>query len=158
MPVVDLKGRTKRVRKRAPRDLVPLDKVSGAGRFFAKMVTDIRGDLGGRRRQPTRVADELIEAFAGCAVALRYQTHQLLLGDISELDLSGYATLASTMLRIGSRLGLHRRQELVPSLDEFLRARGHQPLNNNSNDSDDDDADEEDICPSSPPDAEVDHE
>ena len=119
MTVVDLKKRTKRSYKRAPRDLVPLDQNSGPGKFFSKMVRDIQGDLGGRR-QTTRVAGELIEAFAGCATALRYQTHQILLGD-AEIDLTGYATLASTMLRIGSRLGFERRaRDVTPSLGDYL--------------------------------------
>jgi hypothetical protein len=116
--VVDL-NRKNRKRKRAPRDLVRVDQNSGPGKFFAKMVRDIESDLGGRR-QTTRVAGELIEAFAGCATALRYQTHQILLGD-AELDLTGYATLASTMLRIGSRLGFERRaRDVTPTLSDLL--------------------------------------
>ena len=126
MSVVKLK----RKRKRTPRDLVPLAKVSGAGRFFVKMVNEIRGDLGGRG-QTTRVADELIEAFAGCATALRYQTHEILMGE-ADLDLTGYATLASTMLRIGTRLGLYPRKKTVPTMAEFLaeraRVRGETPI------------------------------
>jgi hypothetical protein len=33
----------------SPRDLAPIDKTSGAARFFDKMVRDIESDLGGRR-------------------------------------------------------------------------------------------------------------
>jgi hypothetical protein len=60
---------------------------------------DIEGDLGGKR-QLSRIELELIEAFAGSATALRYLTHQILLGD-AELDLAAYATLGSTMPRCG---------------------------------------------------------
>jgi hypothetical protein len=35
--------------KRAPRDLVAIDKASGAAKFFDKMVRDIEADYGGRR-------------------------------------------------------------------------------------------------------------
>ena len=114
MTVVKLKKK-----RRAPRDLVRIDQNSGPGRFFSKMVRDIESDLGGRRLT-TRVAGELIEAFAGCATALRYQTHQILLGD-AEIDLTGYSTLASTMLRIGSRIGFERRaKDVTPNLQDYL--------------------------------------
>jgi hypothetical protein len=119
MTVVEL-PRKKGRRRRIPRDVVPLSANSGPGRFFAKMCRDIRDDLGGTQ-QITRVADELIEAFCGCATALRFQTHQILLGD-AELDMTAYATLASTMLRIGGRLALERhvlRDVSPPTIDEI---------------------------------------
>jgi hypothetical protein len=107
----------------ARRDLVPIDKSSGAARFFDKMVRDIEIDLGGRR-EVTRIEDELIRAFAGAATTLQYLNHQVMLGDISEIDLTGYATVASTMLRIGSRLGLSRRAKDIsaspPSAEEYF--------------------------------------
>jgi len=109
--------------KRAPRNLVEIDKASGAARFFDKMVRDIEADYGGRR-EISRIASELIGAFAGSATALRYMNAQIMLGEsISELDLGAYATLASTMLRIGSRLGLRRipRDVTNQTLAEILR-------------------------------------
>ena len=109
--------------KRAPRDLVAIDKASGAAKFFDKMVRDIEADCGGRR-ELSRVTSELIGAFAGSATALRYMNAQIMLGEsISELDLGAYATLASTMLRIGSRLGLRRipRDVTNQSLTEILQ-------------------------------------
>ena len=112
--------RTKRS-KRAPRDLVPLDKASGAARFFDRMVREIESDLGGRR-QLSRIESELIRAFSGAATSLQYLNHQVLLGESSEIDLTGYATIASTMLRIGSRLGLRRvPRDVTPSLRELLQ-------------------------------------
>jgi hypothetical protein len=63
----------------------------------------------------------LVRAFAGAATTLQYLNLQIAIGEPSEVDLTGYATIASTMLRIGSRLGLQRRPvDLVPSLDEYL--------------------------------------
>jgi hypothetical protein len=89
-----------------PRDLVPLDRTSGAARFFAKMVREIEVDLGaGSRRNLSRIETELINAFCGAATQLRYLSHQILLGEAGEIDLAGFSQLASTMLRIGSRLG-----------------------------------------------------
>jgi hypothetical protein len=122
MPVVDL-DRTKRVHKRAPRDLVPIDRTGGAARFFDKMVREIEQDLGGRRHL-TRIEGELVRAFAGAATTLQYLNHQVLLGEVSEIDLSGYATIASTILRIGSKLGLQRRaRDVTPTLEQYLREK-----------------------------------
>jgi hypothetical protein len=116
MTIVELK--TKKV-KRDPRAL-PLDQATGAGRFLNKMVRDIEVDLGGRR-QLSRIEGELIRAFAGAATHVQYLNHQIALGEGSEIDLGGYATLASTMLRIGSRLGLSRRAKNVTTLGELIQ-------------------------------------
>jgi hypothetical protein len=119
MKVVDLK-RTKRS-KRAPRDLVSLDKATGAARFFDRMVREIENDLGGRR-QLSRIEGELIRAFAGAATTLQYLNVQVALAESSDIDLAGYATIASTMLRIGSRLGLARRpRDVTLTLGQVLR-------------------------------------
>jgi hypothetical protein len=107
--------------KRASRDVVELDKHSGAGRFFAKLVRDIETDLAGRRNL-TRIESELIRAFAGAATTLQYLNVQVALGETSEIDLSGYATIASTMLRIGSKLGLKRREPKGRTLGDLLVA------------------------------------
>ena len=108
--------------KPARRDL-PIDQCSGAGRFYAKLVRDIEADLGGRRHL-SRIESELIRGFAGSATLLQYMNVQVALGDVSEIDLGGYATLASTMLRIGSRLGLRRvPRDVTPSLDQYLALR-----------------------------------
>ena len=54
---------------------------------------------------------------------MQYLNHQVLLGESSEIDLAGYATIASTMLRIGTRLGVHRRaRDVTPTLSDFLTA------------------------------------
>jgi hypothetical protein len=109
----------RRTSNRTPRDLVPLDRTSGAGRFFAKMVREIEVDLGaGRRRNLSRIESELIRAFAGAATQLQYLNRQILLGEGGEIDLAGFSQLASTMLRIGSRLGTTRRAAPVVGLHD----------------------------------------
>jgi hypothetical protein len=108
MTIIDLPKR----RGRAPHDLVAIDKTSGPARFYDKMRRDIAVDLGGRRNM-TRIEAELIKGFCGCATRLEYLTFQIMLGDASECDVAGYAQLASTMLRLGSKLGLSRRTKLV---------------------------------------------
>ncbi|MGC2075261.1 MAG: hypothetical protein WA728_04350 [Xanthobacteraceae bacterium] len=74
------------------------------------MRRDIANDLGPRRHDLSRIELELIKGFCGCATRLEYLNFQILLGDASECDVAGYAQLASTMLRIGTKLGLRRRQ------------------------------------------------
>jgi hypothetical protein len=117
--VVDIKTKRAKRTLRSP----PLGPSTGsAGRFFDKMVRDIEIDLGGRR-QLSRIEGELIRAFAGAATTLQYLNLQVALGETGELDLSGYATIASTMLRIGARLGLQRRaRDVTPTLGDLLRA------------------------------------
>jgi hypothetical protein len=124
------KARTVFERFGAKRNLVDLSKSSGPGRFLAKMTRDIQSDLGGRR-ELTRIQTEMINAFAGAATVLRYLTSQVALGEISELDLTAYSNLASTMLRVGSRLGFSRHaRDVTPDLDQYLhmkeRARAAQ--------------------------------
>jgi hypothetical protein len=118
MNVVDLKPKKF---KRAPRDLVPIDKTSGPARYYERMVERIEDDLDGRRHL-SRIETELIRAFAAAATLMQYLNAQVLLGEISEIDLPGYATIASTMLRIGSHLGLKRRENGPPSFGDLLRA------------------------------------
>jgi hypothetical protein len=116
MTVVDLKPKRA---KRAPRSL-PLEQATDAARFFDRMTREIETDLGGRR-QLSRIEGELVRAFCGGATVLRYLNRQVALGEISEVNLSDFATVASTMLRIGSRLGLARRpKDVAPSLPEYL--------------------------------------
>ena len=90
------------------------------------MVREIEQDLGGSR-QLTRIQGELIRAFAGAATTLQNLTSQVVLGDASEIDLGGYATIASTMLRIGARLGFHRlARDVTPDPLQYARAQGDE--------------------------------
>jgi hypothetical protein len=121
MAVVDLK-----VPRRARRGL-PLEQATDASRFYHRVVRDIVADLGGRR-ELTRIEGELIGAFAGGATVLRYLNRQVALGEISEVSLSDFATISSTLLRIGAKLGLSRRQfDVSPSLGEYLASLPKEP-------------------------------
>ena len=112
------KNRT--VFSRSTRDLVSVTEKSGPARFFRRAVRDIEADLGGRRHL-SRIEGELIRTFAGAATLLQYQNVQIALGESTELDPQAYATLASTILRIGRVLGLQRRpREIIPTLDGYL--------------------------------------
>jgi hypothetical protein len=110
-----------RPHRKASSQFVAIDKVSGAGKFFDKLQRDVERDLGGKD-QLSRIERELVTAFSGAATTLRYLTHQILLGETAdEIDLAGYANMASTMLRIGSRLGLRRvPKDITPYLSDIL--------------------------------------
>ena len=57
----------------------------------------------------------------GGATVLRHLNRQVALGEIAEVNLSDFATISSTLLRIGCRLGLSRRQlDVTPDPDEYL--------------------------------------
>jgi hypothetical protein len=115
--VVDLKSK----RKRQPSSmvLVPLDQKTGAGRLFNKMVRDIEADLGGRR-QLTRIEREWVQAFAGAATRVQYLNLQTKLGE--EIDDEAFAKHASTMLKLGTKLGLRRRsKDVTPTLGDLIR-------------------------------------
>jgi hypothetical protein len=112
----------KKRRPVATRAVVPLADASGSARFFKRICRTIETDLGGREHVSC-VEGELIRAFAGAATALQYLNVQIALGEFSEVNLTGYAHMASTMLRIGSRLGLSRRTiDVTPPLSEYLQS------------------------------------
>jgi hypothetical protein len=80
------------------------------------------GNLGGKE-ELSAVELRLVEAFAGVSVMTEALNVQLLLGQA--VDHNAMCQLASTMCRIGSRLGLRRRPKAVNdiSLSEYLRDR-----------------------------------
>jgi hypothetical protein len=85
------------------------------------MVRDIENDIGGRG-ELSRIEGELVRAFAGAATLLQSRNVEIALGETSEVDPATYAALASTMLRIGARLGFRRRaKDITPSFGDLLR-------------------------------------
>jgi hypothetical protein len=101
------------------KNLVGLDKTSVAARYYDRMRRDVENDLGGRR-DLSRIEDELIKAFCGSATRLEYLNHQILIGDATEVPIADFSNLASTLLRLGARLGLRRRaRDVTLSLAEI---------------------------------------
>jgi hypothetical protein len=96
-----------------------LDNRSSAAKEFDRLAAEIQTDLG-RRAQLSAIELALIEAFCGSAILLNALNTKILLGQ--EIELSEYAAVVSSMVRVGSRLGLHRRQcDVTPSLGDYLR-------------------------------------
>jgi hypothetical protein len=109
-------------RRSKPQLLTPkdLDRRSNSYKAFTQLTAEIENDLGGRDALST-VARTLIEAYASAAVVLQHFSTQLALGQ--KIDLSQFTGVASSLVRIGSRLGLERRAREVESLDAFLKRK-----------------------------------
>jgi hypothetical protein len=97
-----------------------LDGRTNVAKGFDRLVAAIHSDLGGRD-QLSAIELALVEAFVGAAVTLDKLNAQILLGE--KINLAEHASASNAMVRIASRLGIHRRAKLIgPSLGELLRA------------------------------------
>jgi hypothetical protein len=96
-----------------------IDHRSFASKQFSAIAEAIYSDMGGRD-QCSAVTLRLIEAFCGAAVLSEAMNVQLMLGEA--VNHNDFCQVASTLCRIGSRLGLHRRPRdvNVPSLARYL--------------------------------------
>jgi hypothetical protein len=94
-----------------------LDRRLNSVQQFDQLVADIKADLAG---DLTAIEARLVEAFAGGAVVLDSLNARVLLGQ--EVSLAEFAGIASTMVRVASRLGLQRRTRDV-TLPDPLRYR-----------------------------------
>jgi hypothetical protein len=96
-----------------------LDGRTKARRRFDAIAEGIAEDLGGEDQLST-VQRHLVEAFAGAAVHVHDLNARLLLGE--EVDITAHASAISTMVRIASRIGIHRvaRDVTPPSVEAYL--------------------------------------
>jgi hypothetical protein len=95
-----------------------LDGRTNAAKAFDRLVSEIEADLGGRD-QLSAIELTLIEGYAGAAVALQDMNARRALGQ--PIDLAEHSQVASTMVRIASRLGLRKRmRDVTPSLGDIL--------------------------------------
>jgi hypothetical protein len=109
-----------------------LDRRTLGAKKFDGLVAQIRRDLGdtvdgtnGDIGDSTLSAVQLamIESFAAISVLLDAQTVKLLLNEPIAVD--EVCALSSTLVRVGARLGLHRKARTVemPSLGSYLNGR-----------------------------------
>ena len=83
------------------------------------MIGDIESDLGGHDRL-SAIELALIEGFVGSTVLMTDLNTRLALGQ--EIDFGAHASCVSAMVRVASRLGVHRRsKDISPSLSEYLQ-------------------------------------
>jgi hypothetical protein len=100
-----------------------LDGRTRARKAYDGIVANITSDLGGRDQLNT-IDNTFVAAFAGVAVHVGDLNAKLLRGD--HIDLGEHAVVVSSLVRIASRLGVHRRpREVTPSLDHYLRSKRH---------------------------------
>jgi hypothetical protein len=98
-----------------------LDGRTKACKQFDAIADGIAADLGGLDRLTT-VQKHLVEAFAGCAIAVHAINARLLLGQ--SVDLAEHSQVVSTLVRIASRIGLGRMPHDV-TLDPLVYGREH---------------------------------
>jgi hypothetical protein len=109
-----------------------LDGRTVAAQRFDALVAQIRRDCGDSNSGASAYSGDsdlaavqvaMIESFAGCSVLLDDMNVKVLLGQA--INVADYCTLASTMTRIGSRLGLTRKARTVetPDLGSYLQDR-----------------------------------
>jgi hypothetical protein len=95
-----------------------LDGRTNAAKYFDRLVTAIENDLAGSD-QLCAIEKVLIEAYAGAAVSLQHLNGKLALGQ--EIDISEHSSCVGALVRVASRLGIHRRQkDCTPTLVEYL--------------------------------------
>ncbi|MDH4981241.1 hypothetical protein [Hyphomicrobium sp. D-2] len=103
-----------------------LDMRTRAGRLYRDTREAIISDLGGRD-QLSRAELELVERVAGLSTRLNAADAELLSGETQSLAPGEYATLANSLGRILTILGLQRRQrDVTPTLRAYIDAKSHQ--------------------------------
>jgi hypothetical protein len=110
-----------------------IDGRTRARKQFDAIAEGIAQDLGGQAQLST-VQRHLVEAFAGAAIHVHDLNARLLLGE--EVDIMDHSQAISTMVRIASRIGIHRvaREVTPPSLQEYLAHRERQRALDGGND------------------------
>jgi hypothetical protein len=102
--------------------MAQLDQRTNAAKAFTQLARDIEIDLGGADRL-SAIESNLIQAFAGCSVALQALNVRLVRDGEDGLDLGLLALLAGALCRLSSRLGTERRpRDVTPSLSSFLQS------------------------------------
>jgi hypothetical protein len=104
-----------------------LDQRTLASKQFDAIVRQIRRDCSDTNCDDSDLSTvqiAMIEAFAGVSVLLDAMTVKVLLGE--KIDALEFCTLSSTLVRIGSRLGLTRKNRTVevPNLRDYLDDKG----------------------------------
>jgi hypothetical protein len=91
-----------------------LDGRTNAAKYFDRLVSAIEADLAGPD-QLSSIEKVLVEAYAGAAVSLQHLNSLLALGQ--EIDISQHAQCVGALVRVASRLGIHRRpRDVTPTL------------------------------------------
>lgn len=102
--------------------LAGVDGRSLMARRFREIVTSIESDLGGDLTEAQR---HLVARSATLAIWCEERETELARGE--EFDASQYSTIANSLRRLLTDLGLERRsRNITPTLDEYLAGRAAQ--------------------------------
>ena len=100
-------------------DRKSIDGRTKARRRFDAIASSIAADLGGEDRLST-IEKHLVEAFSGVALAVHDLNARLMLGE--EFDIVDLSQAVSTMVRVGTRIGIRRVQrDVTPTLADIMR-------------------------------------
>lgn len=133
VPVVRSRQARSRLSNRVAK-LMDVDGRSAVARRFRDLTADVIQDQGGVDRCST-VRLALIRRFAGLATLAETLEARLVAGH--KVDVVEATQLASTLVRLASRIGLDRRAKSVPDLDSYLaQSRRRTRRSHNGNDDD----------------------
>jgi type IV pilus biogenesis protein CpaD/CtpE len=97
--------------------LTGLDGRAPLYRRYRDLLAELETDMGASRM--TAVRASLVRRFAEGTIAAEVMAVELIEG--RAIDVAVFSQLASTLVRLASRIGLTRAQKIVPSLDEYIR-------------------------------------
>lgn len=103
-------------------DLLPgIDGRSATARRYRDILAALASDQGGADRL-SEARSQLCRRFAALAVQAEHMEAQLTRGE--PIDLQEHALIASTLVRLASRIGIDRRaRNIVPDLRDYLDAK-----------------------------------
>jgi hypothetical protein len=107
---------------------IQLQEATGSGRYFSNLIRKVEHDLGGRGVL-SAIQQELVRSFAGVCTILQAKHLEILLGEkTDEIDLTSYALLINSQIRLATRLGIKRVAREVPSLEQYLKSRNREVI------------------------------
>jgi len=120
--VVGARKPTARSRVSNGRDILPdIDGRSVVARRYRDISNAIVSDIGGLDRC-SEIRVHLIRRFAALACMAEQLEAALALGET--IDLQDHALIASTMVRLATRIGIDRRaKNIVPDLKDYIEGR-----------------------------------
>jgi hypothetical protein len=99
--------------------LTGLDGRAPLYRRYRDLLAELETDMGASRM--TAVRASLVRRFAEGTIAAEVMAVELIEG--RAIDVAVFSQLASTLVRLASRIGLSRHAKQIPSLEEYLATK-----------------------------------
>lgn len=119
-PIVTRKLRARARVTNRPAELPNVDLRSIVARRFTDITSQVIIDLGGEGRV-SEAKLQFVRRFAGASAMAENMEAAYARGEL--VDIAEYAALISAACRASSRFGLNRAQKVVPSLEDYLKAK-----------------------------------